>query len=173
MMGNQTDATLYIAVTGLALSVVSLTWQVVQHVLSGSRIKAFLKGGSLGPGGAVTGEVAKVNLAALAREGFAQPVLALEAVNVGRLPVNVTGWGIDFDGEFSFQQTNFSPNPSLPYRLEPGASVTFYCLLDDAIRGQSAFRAAVKSTLRDRVRGKVSLATGKTIYSNWTPRLPS
>ena len=48
-------ATLVLAVVGLVISVISLTWQVVQHSLTGSRVRAELLLGGFGFGGVVTG----------------------------------------------------------------------------------------------------------------------
>jgi hypothetical protein len=89
--------TLVIALLGLIVSVVALTWQLVEHRLTGSRVKVQVLAGALGDGGAVTGPLEKFNHELLVRAGLRRPVVGVQARNVGRLAVDVTGWSVKTD----------------------------------------------------------------------------
>jgi hypothetical protein len=83
--------------------------------------------GALGRGGAGTGPIEAFDQKMLARQGLDQPIIAVRARNIGRLPVDVTGWDVKTGAGFGYTLPGWEVNPSFPYRLEPGAQVTFFC----------------------------------------------
>jgi len=157
--------TLVIAVLGLVVSVVALTWQVVQHRLTGSRVRVELLAGALGKGGAGTGPIEAFDQEMLARQGLHQPIIAVRALNVGRLPVDVTGWDVKTGDGFGYTLPGWGPNPSLPYRLEPGAQVTFFCPMADVLAMVAAKEAIGKDDRH--LQAAVALGTGETVASTF------
>lgn len=93
--------------------------------------------------------------------------IAVEAANVGRAPVTISGWGIQLPGNAILANVDPAPwLPKLPYRLEAGASVTWH--LDAAtIRRE----AGARSVSLDVLRGFVQLATGEKVLARDPPPL--
>lgn len=123
------DPRLWISVLGVALSCISLGWQAATYVLTGGRVRVQLKVGAtsasgvqqvLGPVGAMSGDWAKTFIA----QRFNRPVVAVEAVNIGRQPVTVTGWGLQTPNGMSLSMHDYSEvvGPPLPYTLEVGGA---------------------------------------------------
>ncbi|MBV9098822.1 MAG: hypothetical protein JO079_12275 [Frankiaceae bacterium] len=161
---------LVVALVGLALSVASLTWQAATFFLSGYRVRVELLLGARGMGGVATGPVSSAQfLDHLASQGMTQPVLAVRAINVGRLPVTVTGCSVVSNTDVGFYEPDGITN--LPHRLEPGSNETWYVTLAGA---RAAFNVwdSTMNTRTTRIAGRVELATGKRVESRW-PSPPS
>lgn len=155
--------TLVVAVAGLLIATISLTWQIIQHRLTGSVIRVELLAGAFGRGGVATGPIAGFNMRSLASQGFNDPVFAVRGRNVGRLAVDVTSWDIYTGDGFGFTLPGYGPNPALPYRLEPGSTVTFYCPVAD-VRALFDGKKAIGET-DSRARGSLTLGTGAIVQS--------
>lgn len=134
--------TLAIAGAGFVLSVIALTWQMVAWRYTGSVVKAVVSpgfytmdDGSIGPS-----------------------VMSVEARNVGRTVVSITGWGFQLPtGETIIQP--FGPpwaGPRLPHTLDPGHSESWRMEVD-ALRG----RLAREGRPGGKLRGFVNLGTGQ------------
>ncbi len=165
--GGAGSLTTVVAVLGFALACLSLGWQVATYVLAGARISCELRAGSAGVGGAVTAPVGDIDFRHLRQQGYDRPVAGVVARNKGRLPINVQRYSSETELGFSFQQFDMPHNPPLPYRLDPGAEVTFLTDLHNIVL---LFRSAEdvhgkKSTKR--VRGVIGLANGKTKKTKW------
>lgn len=162
--------TLVIAVAGLALSAVSLTWQVVQHRLSGARVKAELLWGGRGPDRIVSGPV-RGDLRSLQHAGVTEAIMGVRGRNVGRLPVDITDFAIELDGGMSYSLPGWHVNPSTPHRLEPGSVASFYVPLGDVDATIEAVRGIQE--YRGKVRGRFGLGNGETVATPWTPYPPT
>jgi hypothetical protein len=159
-------ATLVIAVVGVTLGALSLIWQATTWLLTGPRVKVSLREGFRGPGGAILGPRAlytDAGLAALRRQGFTDPILAIEAVNVGRLPTTVRSWSIVFGNRAAYENQADPRNPQLPYRLEPHSSASWYAPLEDLQALQPGFTD--QSDEAATVRGVIDLQSRQTITS--------
>jgi hypothetical protein len=121
-----TSATLVIAVLGLVLSVVSLTWQGATFVLSGSRFRADLKHGAANAGGVVHGPPGSQPLQSLAAEGFTAEVIGVEVRNVGRLAATVDRVEASLANGLKVNLFSELLGPSLPHRLEPQSSASWF-----------------------------------------------
>jgi hypothetical protein len=168
-----TVATLVIAVVGLVLSAVSVTWQVLQHRLSGPRVRVELLWGGIGGGRVVTGPI-RGTLDSFAG-GFpnsqaVEPIAAVRGRNIGRLPVDVTAFAVEFDGGHSVGFPGWNLNPTSPHTLKPGSAVVFYLplnLVDATIRaGHDNLRS------HGQIRGSLDLATGGDATSPWVTYPP-
>jgi hypothetical protein len=60
----------------------------------------------------------------LAKQGFTDPVLAVEVTNSGRSPTNVVSASILYENGASYTETHF--DPSLPFRLDAESEKTWY-----------------------------------------------
>ena len=161
---------LSIAVVGLVTSVVSLTWQIVQHRLSGPVVRAGILWGGFGEGGrVVTGPITR-QLAAFRHALVDEYVVAVRGRNLGRMPVDVSGFMVEAEGTLAYSLGGWRPNVSLPHRLEPGSAVTFYVPLEDIER---LTLPGGKLRYNGRARGRLDHALGDTVTSDWvafTPR---
>lgn len=131
-----------IAALALALSVVSLLWQVITHVLSGDRVVVQL-GTSIPVGGL----------------DYLPSCRSITAQNRGRTAVTVTAVALDVGGGRSAQVITHMVgelSDPLPVRLEPGASASwaYPIVVDERIRESHPRRRAM-----------ASLGTGKRRYS--------
>lgn len=151
-------ATLVLAVVGLVISVISLTWQVIQHSLTGSRVRAELLLGGFGFGGVVTGPF-DMDRSVLASQGVSEWVLAIQVRNRGRMPVDVGSCEVEFESGGAYNRAGWHANPNLPYRLEPGSSQSFYVPLADVEKALEIMNRG------RRVRGRVGLGDGRTVYT--------
>lgn len=133
---DSTQASLMTAAIGvsavsLAVSCLSLGWQIASWLMSAGRVRVELKHGLINSGAAFLGPVGKKgtlrNLTSLRGQGVTgQEVLAIEVVNVGRAPVTVTKYGATLRGaEVSVTPVHDTIGKSLPFRLEPGESETW------------------------------------------------
>jgi hypothetical protein len=155
-------ATLVIAVVGVSLAVLSIAWQAATFILTGPRVKVELHEGLRGPLGVM---VASLNVytddgrAALERSGYDEHVLAITAINNGRLPATITSWSVRFGNGASQSVGLDRQNPELPYRLEAHSSATWYMLAEHAQGVQRVF--ADQGRDASKMRGEVGLASGK------------
>ena len=175
-MGNSPTAldivTLVIAVLGFLVSGISLTWQVLQHVLSGDRVSVELLWGGFREGAVVVGPIHAGSLDSAVSQGFTELIFAIRGRNKGRQAVDVTGSQVSIDGGFSYSLPGWHPNPTTPHRLEPGSSVTFYVPMADVLATIDATREVIGGTNGD-LRGTLDLGTGKTVHSDWHKLVPA
>lgn len=157
--------TLVIAVFAAVVSVASLTWQVAEWRLSGHRVKVDLLLGAMGRGGLATGKMG-ADLRTVMRQGFTDLTVVVRAKNVGRQPVTLTGYDVGFGSGFALSSHAEPMNPDFPFRLETGTSVDFFTPLDHVAAAIDATRG-IGRTGQLRMRGRVTLATGKTIHGPW------
>ena len=108
--------TLVIAILGLVASVVALVWQVLSWRMSGSRVKVEGRHAVIVPDD----------------EGI--HVLAVNAHNIGRIQVSVTGWGFSYPNKTHIPGHAYQPmawiNPKVPHTLEPGHSASWHLPID-------------------------------------------
>jgi hypothetical protein len=98
--------TLVIAVLGFGLAVASLAWQVVQFILTGSRVKVFT----------------------ILESWPEKTPIGVRARNVGRMGVAVTEVGFEPHGGFKSGDRLWRVilnGPLLPHTLEPGQEATW------------------------------------------------
>lgn len=157
-----TVVTLVIAVLGLVLSVVSLGWQVAQHLLSGPRVRVELLWGGMGVDRVVTGPV-RGSLDAFRHAGVSDPIFAVKGRNRGRLPIDVTGFTVEMEGAGGYSLAAWARNPSLPYRLDSGSEVSFYVPLTDVTTAIDV----LGKRFRGRLRARLDLASGGEASSDW------
>lgn len=153
-------ATFVLSVAALVLSVIALTWQMVEHRLTGSRVRADLRLGGLGFGGVVTGPL-DMNRSTLASQGVQEWVLCIDVRNIGRMAMDLTNFEIEFESGGAYNRAGWHLNPELPYRLESGSSKAFYVPLDDVEKALSMMGQG------HAIRGRVRLANGSTTFTDW------
>ncbi|SCL17741.1 hypothetical protein GA0070616_1348 [Micromonospora nigra] len=156
-------ASLIVAICGLVLACLSLGWQAANYVLTGGRVKVRLRVGAMNAGGMITAHPRNLNpewLADIARQGYPQPIVAVEVANVGRLPVTVTRWKLTHARGPSFVPIGESIGKPLPCRLDVGESETWAVGLDVVANVARAAQAAFKSGGFGIV-GAVELADGR------------
>ena len=156
--------TLVIAVLGLVLSVVSIGWQIAQHVLSGPRVGVELLWGGMGSDRVATGPV-RGSLDAFRHAGVSEPIYAVKGRNRGRLPIDVTGFTVEMEGAGGYSVAGWRPNPTLPHRLDSGSEVAFYVPLTDMTKAIEV----LGERYRGRLRGRLDLASGSAAFSEWVP----
>ena len=161
--------TLAIAGLGLALGAASFTWQIVEHALSGGRVKVTLKVGALSAGGnrmmvsAPANKVTPDSLRQMTTQGFTRPVIAVEVRNIGRLPVTVARWSIKSNLGLSAVPLADSIGPDLKHRLEIGESETWSTDLMNAFTlADSTLKVFGEGQTSVRITGIVELADGRT-----------
>jgi hypothetical protein len=137
--------TLIIAILWFALAVATLAWQVVTWLYEGARVKvkhsfAFL---TFGP-------------------ELSEQMLLITAVNVGRSPIEITGWGIDVGGGTSLFVSNPIPGSTpLPTTVDGGHHAKFFMELAEHERavkraaGPKPPRPYVSLGTDKKVKGKV------------------
>jgi hypothetical protein len=118
-----------VAAAGFGLAAASLTWQSVTWRLSGSRAKAKVLKAAIQQTGTAYAtlpvdepweEVGK-----FANQGFTRKALFLRVINTGRQPAQVERWMVRFPGKVRVGELNSPLGPSLPHRLEVGASASW------------------------------------------------
>jgi hypothetical protein len=120
-------------------------------------VKVELLGGWVGAAGLVSGPLT----ASLAQPNatFHEPVLAVRARNLGRLPVVVEGWYVRMD-QINLGHVQHAANPAIPFTLAPGESETWVVALAEVM---AAAEAASNAGIRfDELRAIVSLGSGKS-----------
>jgi hypothetical protein len=161
--GAVTLATLVIAIFGLVLSAISLTWQAATFVMSGSRVRASLRHGARGGASVVSGPPASQSFRALAEQGFTYEVIGIEVRNVGRLAVQVTGVRAALPSGVQVQETRSSMGPGFPYRLEAQSSQTWFLPGEMARSAVAASAAIGKGSDPADVWMEVELGNGKVV----------
>ncbi len=135
-------AALVIAIVGVGLATLSLGWQAATFFLSGPRIKVNLREGLRGPLGLMLAPASIYTAegrAALERMGYTEQVVAVEAVNRGRLGATVNNWSVKFGNGAIYGNPSDMRNPQLPYRLEPHTSMTWCVPMDELHVLQESF----------------------------------
>lgn len=136
--------TLVVAIIALVVAVVGLTWQIVQFLLAGGRVSVELRIGATNGSMVVAGTAGQVSqdFEVHARQGLDIPVLGVLVRNRGRLAVSITGWEVVFDGDgggsISTLDWQVNAGHPLPFRLEPGAEVSWFSRLDQVAAGARA-----------------------------------
>ena len=162
------EAAFGLAVFGSVVGTASLTWQVATFKLSGSRVKATLKIGAWGAGGALTAPVTVDWLKTLrqfAQQGYGAPGLAAEVTNVGRLGVDVVRCTAVFSKGMAFDPVSHPASPPRNTRLDHGQTKTWFvdfAPLHAAVDGAAAM-GLKRSTGPQEVRMRVELGTGKSV----------
>lgn len=146
----------------------------MQYFLAGARVRTELHVGAIGADGAVHGPVdARIDFTQLAKQGFNEPVFAVQVRNTGRLSVSVTKWDVAFDngGGCYFHRPSWRVNDDrpLPYRLEPGDEAVWYCPAAPVLVAADAF-ASIGKPVR-LLWARVGLGTGKSVTSKNSMRL--
>lgn len=163
--------TLVIAIVALVLACASFGWQVLQHILTGPRVRVELLWGGMGADRVVTGPVSG-DLDAFKHAGVSTFIFSVKGRNRGRYPMDVTGFAIDVEGSGAYCRAGWAPNPPLPHRLEAGSEVAFYIPLEDI----EVFIHGIGDNYRGRLRGRLDLASGSSPCSDWatfpTPARP-
>jgi hypothetical protein len=160
------DASLVVGIIALALSLASLIWQAATYFLTGPRVRVRLHEGYGGPGGLMLGPTSmytKDGLDALGRMGYSEHILAVEAINLGRLPATVNHWSIKFGNGVIYQNPNDELNPKLPYRLEPHSSATWQAPAEHFQSVQEDFTDQGEAAAT--VQGEIKLQGGRTVSS--------
>lgn len=114
--------TLGMAVLGLFVAALSLGWQIVEWMLSGSRVKATI-GFALSAEGLTPG----------AR------LLSIAASNVGRARASVTSWAVMLPDKRTIVpavQPDMWQGPDVPKGLDVGDGATWYVLLDPMVQAR-------------------------------------
>jgi hypothetical protein len=147
------------------LSVAAIVWAIAQWVLEGRRVKVTLLHAVMGKGGIATGPAAAVldkssQIAAMRRQAFSGPeLIGIKVINVGRLPVQITGIQVVCDLGMSYSETIQSNGPKLPHRIEAGEADTWYYDMENVRALVDSMTGIGKPT--NTVWMTASLATGK------------
>lgn len=141
-----TTAAFWIAIAGLVLAVVSLTWQVLTCAYGGARVRVSLARGYIP-----------------SPDGQLGDALIMNARNIGRGQAAIVGWGILMPGGKSFVFPNPEPGlvPQLPATLEGQHSLTFLAPEDRLLPGLLEHTGSLATPIR----GFVHLGTGKRVES--------
>jgi hypothetical protein len=140
--------TLALAITGVVLGVLSLGWQAWTWARSGPVVK--VEASSSFP---------------IYDGHMGEHHVSVKAINRGRAPATITGWGIGFpDGGGLFVPTQLSWSTRLPHRLEPHSSAEFHVEAEEVRR-----TAHQKGVPYDKLKPWVRLADGTTVESKGVP----
>lgn len=159
-------AALSVAIVSLVLAALSLGWQIAQFLLTGARVRAGLKAGLLGSGGALVWPVTtrQVDVERYRQQGFTDPVFAIEVRNTGRMSIAVEQVKVRFEGwGAEFHEPEAPYNPPSPTRLEPHSSKTWYVNADTV---KAAARSAIEAGMATRplrACGVAALGDGKRV----------
>ena len=162
-------ATLVIAVVGLALSAVAITWQAATFMLTGPRIRVRLREGLRGLGGVMIAPPTMYTPAGrqvLEQQGYTEAVIAIEVVNRGRLPTTVDRWTIRFGNGAAYLNPGDLQNPPLPHRLEPHTNATWYAPVENLVLLRAAFVDMGQDAAT--IRGVIDLGTQDSVVSRNT-----
>lgn len=132
---------LVLSIIALCISIAALTWQLVEHLLTGARVKV--------------GTVWSLPVGGL---DYLPQCLTITARNVGRFPASVRSVGIALpDDRHAVISPFFVPEMSddLPLRLEPGDEAS-WSVPDDRIEALARENGPVSAW-----RAFVTLGTGK------------
>lgn len=160
-------AALVVGLASLLIAALSLAWQIASWALDGRRVHVRLLHGTLAQGGVFTGGVGRDrrrrSLSTLTAQGIVgREVLGIAVTNIGRAPVRVDQYSVELArGGMSFSRVGEVIGPTLPFRLPPGESETWFVELVDASALVSAARSTSPRVSAD-VRMRVQLGTGDT-----------
>jgi hypothetical protein len=156
-------AALAVAIVGIVLASISLSWQAFVFVLSGSRVRADLHHGARDASGVVSGLPGTQSLQSLAEQGFSVEVIGVEVFNVGRLAIQVTRVSAALANGVSVSALAGTIGPDLPYRLEAQSSASWFLPAEPIRRAVHASATISRGTDPCDVWGKVGLGNGKTV----------
>lgn len=145
-------AAIILSIVSIGISLASITTTVVLWRRSGARVKVTSATAYMVFGSDMDSE---------------NPRISVEAANIGRAPVSVTGWGFQLPGNATL--VNLRPEayqPTLPHRLEPGSSATWY-MHARGVTEQLAERRVNPAS----VRAFVQLGTGAKTLAKKAPPL--
>jgi hypothetical protein len=154
--------TLVIALLGVALGAASLTWNIAAHRLSGPVVKVELRLGARRPDAVVsTRGVEPPDLEMLIGQGFTEPIVGVEVTNDGRARTEIQDVTCRLSNGIGFFMHQYPGNPTLSYRLEGGASETWWvpALAIRDIAAASAAGQNLTACLEVRVTGPRTLRT--------------
>ena len=157
-----------LAAFGSLVEPASLTWQIAAFKLSGSRVRATLKVGGLGTGGALAAPVSadwSKMLRQVGQQGYGTPCLAVEVAYVGRMGVDVVRCTAVFSNGMSFDPISHPANPPRDTRLDHGQTKIWFVELAPI---QAAVAAAAAVGLKgsagpQEIRTRVELGTGRSV----------
>lgn len=175
-------ATLIIAVLGVLLSALSLGWQRATFVLSGGRVKVHLIIGAMHPSGSGLMSITDVEktpahelpqrIAEFRRHGYTRPVIGVEVINIGRMPVTIAKWEVATTAKVSLRPMAGSVGPSLPFELGAGKSETWLADLSEVLTavdtGAEVFKLDRASVT---VKGVVTLSTRESHSTPYSIRV--
>jgi hypothetical protein len=156
---------LVLAVLSFIASGLSVGWQIASWMMDGRRVRVSLLHGASGPVGSAVGKVGRNrrprNLASVRAEGFTgNEVVGIAVTNIGRAPLRVDRYGVRLvKGGFSFYPIGEAVGPTLPFRLPPGETETWYANVDDA-RALVASARAIGHKVPAEIRMEIELGTG-------------
>jgi len=168
-------ASFVIALLAFLLAVGSLAWQAATYVLSGGRVKVeLMRGLARDSGGDMLTRPESMTpdtLQRLAAEGYTRPVIGVLVRNVGRMPVTVSGWSLNFSVPgAAYRPLGAAFGPPMPHRLEAGASEAW--VADERIV-QATANTLVKATTEPiSIRGKIELGDGRSYESRESQSYP-
>ena len=125
-MSRSVPPSLAVAIAGLVLAAVALTWQAATFLMTGSRLKVDSRQGATDGRGIVHGAPGHETRELLLAQGYTQEVLGAEVFNRGRTGVNVTGIRAVTSRGISCTPVADLLGPPMPHRLEPGASASWF-----------------------------------------------
>jgi hypothetical protein len=166
-------ATLILASLGVGLALLSLAWQALSFMLTGSRVRVGVKVGLRGVGAVVTlpHDARAQSVGHLRSQGFTDPVLAVEAINRGRGETSIASVDLLFEDGGSVGGGIL--DPPLPFRLIGESAQTWYFNMQLAVAYAKATES-VKPTEKPRaVRGRVILGSRKVIKSKASIAIPT
>jgi hypothetical protein len=163
-------ATLVIPVLGLVQSVASLTWQAATFVLSGSRVRADLKHGAANAAGFLTGAPGVYR--SVDDQGLGDEVIGVKVRNVGRLAASVDSIEVAMAGGMRMQMPSEVMGQSLPHRLEPQSSASWFVPAEPIQRVIRANAQVLKRSDPCEVWIEVEVV-GKTVRTRQAMRLGS
>lgn len=171
---------LAIGLAGLLLATVSLTWQAVTFRLTGSRVVAHLRVGSV-TGNPLSGQQVlssavgrdwTTRLLALIQQHEGTPVLMLVASNVGRLSVGMETAEAVVDDGTRYSQPGWNVNPVMGATLGAGHTVSWYVPLLPVQAVVDTIDTVAGAEKRPRsVRMELHLGTGKAVRTRESIRI--
>ncbi len=169
-------ASFVLSIVALCIGIGNLTWQWALYQLNGPRIRVRMAVGALGPGGLMTFPVENLKDPAeafgrMAEEGFVEPVIVVNAVNTGRLGVELLEFGVDMPNGPSIKWLrDVIGDTSMPHVLEPHREGTWAMPFEPVVRAAAATQAVWPNKAHP-LRAYVRRAGGEKIHGKHTLRL--
>lgn len=158
---------LILAVVGIALSSLSLGWQIAQWLMAGARVRVDVEVGMMNASGAMLGRPGAVDFEQFRRQGIDRPVVALVVRNKGRFAVDLQRYTLQTTNKIVYQQLDMEANPKVPFRLEGHSQTRFFTDAANVIAMLALAERAVGAPKPMKIRGLVELATGREAESDW------